>query len=166
MVQELEKQELKNELIIIPAEEQKVKAKIKEEKMKRKFVSIFVFLTLVMTAFAIVPTNVNAEDDPDFSLTVFPSSQTVAPGEYTTFLVTVTSLNGFDSPVTLSISGLPEGAYAYFNPNPVTPTDNSILTISTTEEVEKTIKLPNFDYKIFKDITGITKKMIKAKLRK
>jgi len=37
MVQELEKQELEYELIIIPAEEEKVKAKIKEEKKKRKF---------------------------------------------------------------------------------------------------------------------------------
>ncbi|KYK22302.1 hypothetical protein AYK25_02565 [Thermoplasmatales archaeon SM1-50] len=103
--------------------------------MKRKIVYIFVFLTLVLTAFAIVSTNVNADDEPDFSISVFPSSQTVAPGEYTTFVVTVTSLNGFSSPVSLSISGLPDGAYANFNPTPVTPTGYSTLTISTIEGV-------------------------------
>jgi hypothetical protein len=36
---------------------------------------------------------------------------------------------------------------------------------ATTEEVKATIKLPNFDYKVFEDITGITKKMIDDKLR-
>ena len=101
--------------------------------MKRKIVSIFVFLTLLMTAFAIVPTNVNAQDG-DFDISVYPSSQTVNPGGSVTFLVTVTSIDGFDSPVDLSTGGLPDGTSASFNPNPVTPTGNSILTISTSED--------------------------------
>jgi hypothetical protein len=33
------------------------------------------------------------------------------------------------------------------------------------EEIKQTIKLPNFDYRIFKEITGITKIMIDKKLR-
>jgi protocatechuate 3,4-dioxygenase beta subunit len=98
--------------------------------MKRKIVSIVVFLTLVLTAFAIVPTRVKAEGD--FGIAAFPSSQTVNPGGSATFVVTVTSIDGFDSPVTLSVTGLPDGATASFNPNPVIPTGNSILTITTT----------------------------------
>jgi len=31
------------------------------------------------------------------------------------------------------------------------------------EDVRKTLKLPNFNYKIFEEITGITKKMIENK---
>ena len=34
------------------------------------------------------------------------------------------------------------------------------------EDVAKTLKLPNFDYDLFEEITGITKKMITAKLKK
>ena len=35
---------------------------------------------------------------------------------------------------------------------------------ASKEEIQKTIELPNFDYKIFREITGITKKMILKKL--
>ena len=35
----------------------------------------------------------------------------------------------------------------------------------SNEEVEQTIKLPNFDYKIFEEITGISKKMIEKRLK-
>ena len=33
------------------------------------------------------------------------------------------------------------------------------------EDVAKTLKLPNFNYKLFEEITGITKKMITDKLK-
>jgi hypothetical protein len=33
------------------------------------------------------------------------------------------------------------------------------------EQIQKTIELPNFDYKVFEEITGITKKQITTKLR-
>jgi 5-hydroxyisourate hydrolase-like protein (transthyretin family) len=102
-----------------------------KKNMKRKSVSIFVFLTLVMTAFAIVP-SVNAQGD--FGISAYPSSQTVNPGGSATFLVTVTSLDGFNSPVTLSASGLPDEATAFFAPNPIIATGNSMLTISTSPE--------------------------------
>ena len=35
---------------------------------------------------------------------------------------------------------------------------------ATKEDVAKTLKLPNFKYKIFEEISGITKKMITDKL--
>jgi len=36
---------------------------------------------------------------------------------------------------------------------------------TTKKQVEQTIKLPNFSYKVFEEITGITKKMIEVKLK-
>ena len=36
---------------------------------------------------------------------------------------------------------------------------------TTKEDVAKTLKLPNFNYKIFEEISGITKKMIQGKLK-
>jgi hypothetical protein len=36
---------------------------------------------------------------------------------------------------------------------------------ATKEDVKKTLNLPNFDYKVFEEITGITKKMIETKLK-
>ena len=35
---------------------------------------------------------------------------------------------------------------------------------TTKEDVKKTLALPNFNYKIFEEISGITKKMIQDKL--
>jgi len=54
--------------------------------------------------------------------------------------VTVSSLYNFESPVTLSVLGLPAGAECSFSQNPVTPPPNgtvtSNLTIALSEEVE------------------------------
>ena len=36
---------------------------------------------------------------------------------------------------------------------------------ATKEDVKKTLNLPNFNYKIFEDISGITKEMINKKLK-
>jgi len=70
---------------------------------------------------------------PDFSISVAPSSQSVTQGSSTTYAVTITSLNGFNNPVSLSISStLPSGVTATFSPNQVTPTNSSTLTISTS----------------------------------
>ena len=37
---------------------------------------------------------------------------------------------------------------------------------ASKKEIEQTIKLPNFDYKIFEEITGISKKMINSRLKR
>jgi len=58
---------------------------------------------------------------PDFSVSASPSSLTVAQGSSGTSTITVGSLNGFSSAVTLSASGLPSGVTASFSPNPITP---------------------------------------------
>src|SRR6202022_2782143 len=47
---------------------------------------------------------------PDFSIATSPASQTVNPGNSTTYTVTVGALNGFPGAVNLAASGLPSGA--------------------------------------------------------
>jgi hypothetical protein len=75
-----------------------------------------------------------ASANPDFSLTVSPSSRSVAPGGTTApYTVTIHPSNGFSGTVNLSASGLPSGTGATFNPPGATTT--SSLTISTTAAV-------------------------------
>lgn len=68
---------------------------------------------------------------PDFSISSTPSSQTVPPGNSTTYTTTVGALNGFTGTVNLSVNGLPAGATASFSPASVSTSGNSTLTVST-----------------------------------
>lgn len=75
-----------------------------------------------------------ARPNPDFTLTVSPSSQSVPPGGRTQpYTVSIHPSNGFSGTVNLRASGLPAGAAATFNPAGTTTT--SSLTISTTTAV-------------------------------
>jgi len=73
---------------------------------------------------------------PDFSVAGSPSLQTVAPGNGTSYNVTVTPSGGFTGLVSLNVSGLPAGANASFNPASVNLTDtsaeSSILSVTTS----------------------------------
>ena len=71
---------------------------------------------------------------PDFTLAATPPSQTVAPGEATTFGVTVTRVNGFADAVGFTVSGLPAGATGSFAPASTTGTATT-LTIGTNTSV-------------------------------
>jgi hypothetical protein len=64
----------------------------------------------------------------DFALGLSPASQTVAAGSPTTFTVTESPLGGFAASVNLTVSGLPQGVTASFNPNPPTPSSTMTLT--------------------------------------
>jgi uncharacterized membrane protein len=72
--------------------------------------------------------------EPDFEISAFPDSLTIIRGESDTSTITVTSLHGFSSAVTLSVSGVPSGVTTSFDVNPVTPpvdgTATSTLTVS------------------------------------
>jgi len=72
----------------------------------------------------------------DFSLSGSPSSQTVTAGGNTTFMATVSGLNGFTGTVSLSVSGLPTGASGSFSPTSVTgglgTSTLAVTTASTT----------------------------------
>jgi uncharacterized repeat protein (TIGR01451 family) len=75
--------------------------------------------------------------DPDFSIGTTLASNTIKQGESSVHTVTLIGLNSFESPVNLSVTGLPTGATAAFSANPATPspTAESTLTISTTVSV-------------------------------
>jgi len=67
---------------------------------------------------------------PDFSLSASPATQTIRPGGSASYTVTVTPSGGFTATVALSVSSLPAGATATFNPPSTSGT--SILTIQTS----------------------------------
>ena len=69
---------------------------------------------------------------PDFTIGATPPSQTVTAGSGTSYTVNLTSLNGFNSSASLSVSGLPTGVTGTFSPTAVTPTGSSTLSISTS----------------------------------
>ncbi|RLD23555.1 MAG: propanediol utilization protein, partial [Bacteroidetes bacterium] len=71
----------------------------------------------------------------DYTITTSESSQTACPPEDVTYTIDVGSLEGFNDPVTLSVTGLPTGASGAFNTNPVIPEGSSILTVSGSGSV-------------------------------
>lgn len=73
-----------------------------------------------------------AATGPDFSITASPASQTVTQGGGTSYTATVTASGGFTGVVGFSVSGLPSGASATFNPTSVTGSGSSTLSVSTS----------------------------------
>lgn len=59
---------------------------------------------------------------PTYALLAANPTQTVAPGTPAIYQLSIRSLDGFDTPVTLSTTGLPQGATAVFAPDSVVPT--------------------------------------------
>jgi hypothetical protein len=73
---------------------------------------------------------------PDYSLSISPPSISVGRnGGTAVYTVAINRLNGFNSPVTLSVSGLPAGTTESFNPNPATT--NSTLTLMVDASTNK-----------------------------
>jgi hypothetical protein len=68
----------------------------------------------------------------DFSLSAAPASQTIVPGTSTSYTVTVAPLNGFTGTVAFSVTGLPSGAAAAFNPASVTTSGSTTMSVSTS----------------------------------
>jgi hypothetical protein len=67
----------------------------------------------------------------DFTISLSPGSQTVAAGNSTTYTVSVTPINGFNSTVNFTMEPLPSGASGSFNPTFVVGSGSSTLTINT-----------------------------------
>lgn len=74
---------------------------------------------------------IRIQNPEDFTLDVTPDSRTLVPGGQTSYTVAVDPVNGFDSSVSLSLSGLPAGASYQFAPSAVTPAGSSLLTVTT-----------------------------------
>jgi hypothetical protein len=69
---------------------------------------------------------------PDFSLSVSPTSRSIAQGGSTTYTVTSTPVGGFTGTVSsFTVSGLPTGATASFNPTSIPASGSTTLTVST-----------------------------------
>jgi subtilase family serine protease len=68
----------------------------------------------------------------DFTLAASPSSLSIAGGSSGTTTVTVSPVNGFSSPVSLAVSGLPSGVTASFSPASTTSTSTLQLSASAT----------------------------------
>jgi hypothetical protein len=73
-----------------------------------------------------------AQTGPDFSITATPASQTVTAGGGTSYTATVAASGGFTGVVNFTISGLPSGASASFNPTSVTGSGSSSMSVSTS----------------------------------
>jgi uncharacterized membrane protein len=70
--------------------------------------------------------------NPDFTISAAPGSQTVTAGKATTFTATVTAQNGFTGNVALAVTGLPTGVTAGFVPASITASGSSTLTLTST----------------------------------
>ena len=77
------------------------------------------------------PIWINQGASPDFSISAIPASQGVTVGGSAGYTTTVSAMGGFTGTVNLSVSGLPAGATATFNPASVTNSGNSTLTVTT-----------------------------------
>jgi CSLREA domain-containing protein len=68
----------------------------------------------------------------NFAVNVAPSSQSVNPGGTATHTVTATSVHGFAGNINFSVTGLPAGTTATFNPTSITNSGASTLTVVTS----------------------------------
>jgi hypothetical protein len=69
---------------------------------------------------------------PSFTVAASPATLTVAQNASGTSTITITSMNGFNSAVDLSATGLPAGTTAAFTPTSITPTANNTATSTLT----------------------------------
>jgi len=99
-----------------------------QEKNSRLFLSSFVILILLLVpVLQTVSPNLNfmrpqtANALADFTISASPSSVTNFRDQANSTTITVTSVGGFSSAVTLSVSGVPNGVSASFSSNPITP---------------------------------------------
>jgi len=67
---------------------------------------------------------------PDFRIDPSPPSQSAAQGQVTSYSINVVGSNGFNSQVSLSVTGLPSGANGVFSTNSGTPNFSSTLTVT------------------------------------
>jgi len=74
--------------------------------------------------------------NPDFTVSISPQSQSVTRGQSTSYTVTVTSVDGYEGMISLSLSGLPRNSTGSLGPSSVHLTGgcsvDSRLSITTT----------------------------------
>ena len=72
----------------------------------------------------------------DFRIDVSPPSVTVSQGQAASYSVSIVGLNGFNSPISLSVAGLPPGVNPVFTVPSGTPDFNSVLTMNLPSNVQ------------------------------
>ncbi len=72
---------------------------------------------------------------PDFLLNIWPGYLNLRAGDRAAYYGTVVGVNGFNGTVNFSVSGLPSGAMATFNPSSLTGPGQVVLQISSTSDV-------------------------------
>jgi len=75
-----------------------------------------------------------------FSISATPATQILSIGGSTTYTITITPQNGFNSVVNLSQSGLPSGVTANFSPSSITGSGISTLTLTAATTTLPTTK--------------------------
>jgi hypothetical protein len=75
---------------------------------------------------------------PDFSIMASPTSLAIQQGISGTSTITITSINGFNQPVQLTVSGAPSGVTATLSPQQVTPPAGGSTTSTLTVSVSTT----------------------------
>ncbi len=68
---------------------------------------------------------------PNFSLSAAPTSQEILVGQSTSYGVTLSTINNYSGTVSFSVSGLPAGAAATFNPSSLSSAGSTTLSITT-----------------------------------
>ena len=83
---------------------------------------------------------------PDFKISASPNSSSVAAGQSATYTISIAPLVGFSNEVSLTCTGLPQGASCSFSPPAVTPdftvSATTNLTITTTPSSTASLKEP------------------------
>ncbi len=95
----------------------------------------------------------NCALDPTYTLEIVPATGAVCAPDSFDYQVNVGSVMGFSDPVTLSAVGLPAGATASFDVNPVTPPGTSTITVT----VDGSVASGNYAFDVFGDTAGDSK---------
>ena len=82
--------------------------------------------------FSAITANATPAPTGDFNISASPSTSTISAGQNASFTVTVGGLNGFNSAVTLTCSGMPANSNCSFSPASVMPTSGGMVTSTMT----------------------------------
>lgn len=91
----------------------------------------------------------------DFNVSITPPSQSIAARASVNYTVTVKSMNGFELPVNLTVSGLPSGSTFTLSSNPVTPPENGTVTSTLTVKTQPTTPGGTFTLTVTGDYKGL-----------
>ncbi|KAF0244017.1 MAG: beta-propeller repeat-containing protein [bacterium] len=92
-------------------------------------------------AFLVKITNDVAPPAPDFSLTITPNTQTISPGNATSFTINSRAINGFNQPISLSVTSIPanSGLTTSFSNSTIMAGTSTTLTVSAASTLSPSV---------------------------